>query len=628
MHPEYAVTLERVLRAERALVWAIVADTNRWDRAAGLAPPRYRWAVIDGARVRVGASRELGLTLEFVEPPYRWIEGRMLEGERRFIRGPVSAGGFTVVLDEAPGGATRVRAKAWVRGPWWVGITQRMKFARALPRYLDAVAQLLETLVDAPLGQGDVEPAVVRARRLLARAFDAPISGARSPVADDELGQRLGRLATSSGHARHITLLERTLRDAPDDEVATLRPFEVARGWQADRRDVLRTFLHATEAGLLDMRWQINCPVCRVGSANAGRMAEVGRSAHCEACDIDYGVDFARHVEAVFAPNPSVRRAQQRLFCASSPAFLPHVLAQLTATAHTTTTHAIDLAPGTLHVRVLGSSLVADVTISDPRTKLRITVTDDTLTVDASTSESAHAVVAIESQTRADHVVLIERSDWSADAALGTVVATFPEFVRLFATEAPASGVELTVGEVALVFTDLTGSTALYERIGDARAFALVEAHFREMTTVIEAEGGAVIKTMGDAVMASFPTLEEAVRASLAMVRAHDVTFGTHDLHVKVGVHAGPSLAVRANDRFDFFGTTVNVAARLQAQARSGEVVLMETAASHPRIATILADLPRRVFDADLKGIAATQSLVAVHVSHGGPRVLPRGEST
>lgn len=613
MSREHGVTLTRVFRAERAIVWAIVADTNRWDRAAGLKPPRYTWSVIDGARVRVGEARELGLELRFVERPYRFVEGRMLEGERRFVSGPVEAGGFTVTLDDVPEG-TRATARAWVRAPFWVGVPQRFKFARALPRYLDAIAALLAPLEGKPMPGTPEEPAVARARRLVEARFDVVTSGPRSAVVEDELMRRLGRLAMPDAANAHCTPLAAALRELSDDDVASMRPFELARRWDASPREVLRTFLYATEAGVLDMRWQINCPVCRVGASRVARMADIAGAAHCDACDIDYGVDFARHVEAVFAPNPAVRRATPALYCASSPAFLPHVLAQLRAHARGTETHALDLVPGRYHVRVLGSPRSADVVIDDARAQLAVRITAEALVVSASAHAGETASIVIANETDREEVVLVERTTWSADAALGTTVATFPEFARLFATEAPAAGVELAIGEVALLFSDLTGSTALYERIGDARAFALVEAHFKAMTEVVHAHGGAVIKTMGDAVMASFPTLEEAVRGGLAMVEAHERAFAEHALHVKLGVHAGPALVVRANDRFDFFGTTVNVAARLQAQARSGELVLLEAATAHPAIAPLLAARPRRTFTASLKGIAEAQALVGIDV--------------
>jgi class 3 adenylate cyclase len=81
---------------------------------------------------------------------------------------------------------------------------------------------------------------------------------------------------------------------------------------------------------------------------------------------------------------------------------------------------------------------------------------------------------------------------------------------------------------------------------------------------------------------------------------------------VKLGVHAGACLAVRANERLDFFGTTVNVAARLQAQAKAGELVVTEELAANPSVRALLEGRPRRPFEAALKGIAALQRLVGV----------------
>jgi class 3 adenylate cyclase len=121
-----------------------------------------------------------------------------------------------------------------------------------------------------------------------------------------------------------------------------------------------------------------------------------------------------------------------------------------------------------------------------------------------------------------------------------------------------------------------------------------------------------VVKTMGDAVMASFPGPADAVRAAIAMVSANETRHAAEGLGVKIGVHAGPCLAVRANERLDFFGTTVNVAARLQAQARAGEVVLTEALAEHPAVAPLLSGRPRRAFEANLKGISAVQRLVGI----------------
>jgi class 3 adenylate cyclase len=208
----------------------------------------------------------------------------------------------------------------------------------------------------------------------------------------------------------------------------------------------------------------------------------------------------------------------------------------------------------------------------------------------------------------------IERADWAPEAALGRDVLAVPDFHDLFSTEAPATGVELSIGSTVVLFSDLTGSTALYEQIGDARAFALIEQHFRSVTQAVARHGGAVLKTMGDAVMATFPRAGDAFSAALEMVRETEQLHSHHGLRLKVGLHEGPCLAVRANQRLDLFGTTVNLAARLQAQARGGQVVVLERLFQHPDIAELARRdrLDATRFEAELRGVSERQSCVAI----------------
>lgn len=390
-----------------------------------------------------------------------------------------------------------------------------------------------------------------------------------------------------------------------------MRPFELATQWGLDRREVLRAFLHATVLGLTDLKWQVNCPVCRVGAWIVDGLDSVEMSTHCAACQIHFDTDFAQHVEAVFPSNPAVRPVETALYCASSPAFLPHVFAQLEVKAGETLEEAVELPGGDMHTRVLGRAGGADVRV-EPGAGVRIVAGVEDIRFDDG-ADAGRLVITNEGDH--DVVVLLERAGWAADAVLGTVIGSFPEFVDLFATEAPRSGVDLTVGHIALLFSDLVGSTALYERVGDARAFAIVEEHFRLMSEAIRNHGGAIIKTMGDAVMASFLGEKEAVAAAREMIEAHDRAHPPDEgLGVKIGVYAGPCLAVRANDRLDYFGTTVNMAARLQAQAGASEIVVMASALEQPEVAALLEGFDRRPFDAHLKGIESDQALVGVRI--------------
>jgi class 3 adenylate cyclase len=149
----------------------------------------------------------------------------------------------------------------------------------------------------------------------------------------------------------------------------------------------------------------------------------------------------------------------------------------------------------------------------------------------------------------------------------------------------------LKITSLTFLFTDLKGSTALYERVGDLTAFDLVRAHFSALLEIIAAEKGAVVKTIGDAVMATFIRPEHALVAGLKMRAAMDrlnVERGSNDLVVKIGIHEGPCLAVMLNERQDYFGQTVNIAARVQSLSTSQEIHITAPVNDAPEVATIL----------------------------------------
>jgi class 3 adenylate cyclase len=149
----------------------------------------------------------------------------------------------------------------------------------------------------------------------------------------------------------------------------------------------------------------------------------------------------------------------------------------------------------------------------------------------------------------------------------------------------------LKITSLTFLFTDLKGSTALYERVGDLAAFDLVRAHFRALLEIINAEKGAVVKTIGDAVMATFIRPEHALVAGLRMRAAMDalnVERGTGDLVVKIGIHEGPCLAVMLNERQDYFGQTVNIAARVQGLATSQAIHITGPVIDAPAVAALL----------------------------------------
>ncbi len=171
------------------------------------------------------------------------------------------------------------------------------------------------------------------------------------------------------------------------------------------------------------------------------------------------------------------------------------------------------------------------------------------------------------------------------------------------------AGEYLEVQRLVIWFSDLTGSTALYARQGDPLAYHLVREHFDQVFDAVHQAQGVVVKTMGDGVMAVFLDGEQALRAALAAHRAladfnrHHALRGDQRLALKIGLHQGPAIVVTLNDRLDYFGTTVNVAARVSALARSWETVFTEAILADPAALSLLAAHAVEDFRTPVRGL-------------------------
>ena len=177
------------------------------------------------------------------------------------------------------------------------------------------------------------------------------------------------------------------------------------------------------------------------------------------------------------------------------------------------------------------------------------------------------------------------------------------------------------VKDITLLFTDLKGSTALYDRIGDLNAFSLVQQHFDRLQDVTVANNGTVIKTIGDAVMAAFMNPLDAVTAALAMLEEMESSNRDHSdrlLILKIGLHKGASIAVTLNDRLDYFGQAVNIAARIQSLGPAEEIYLSQEIHDYPGVEELLEPFTVERRMAQLKGVN-----LEVPVFRVSPRTAP-----
>jgi class 3 adenylate cyclase len=574
---EFHYRWEYDLRASPQALWPLVSDTNRFNHDAGL--PDVSAKGSSEAAGEVGRRRlklsKLGVGVEWEEEPFEWVRPFRFGVARRYRSGPVSEMRVAAELSEREGGGTHLVYDVRVRPrgalgravvPLQLGRFSARKFAEVFRRY-DQLALDDQTR--------NVEAS--RANRL----------GASASTLLDTL---LVKLVGAGAESRLAARLCETVESADELTLARLRPYALADAWGAPRREVLELCLRATRAGLLDLRWELLCPVCRGAQQSAASLADVRADQHCDSCRIDFTVAFDRSVEVVFRPNASVRRVEARDFCVGGPQVTPHVVVQQLVPAGETRTVAPLLEEGLHHVRTDTNADARTLLVSASGAE-ELTLGADDVDVEAGLTVSTHPVIELRNDTGGERLFRIEREAWGGQAATAAEVTALQLFRDLFAAEALRPGDQISVGQMTILFTDLRNSTRLYREIGDAVAFGAVMSHFDVLREEIAAGGGSIVKTLGDAVMAVFPRPAPALRAIInAQAALASPPEGVRPLTVKAGLHAGPCIAVTLNGRLDYFGSNVNIAARLEPLSTGEDCVITSDVCRDPEVSALLAD--------------------------------------
>lgn len=581
------------LRSSPEALWPLVADTNRFDRDAGLPPvERLRKPDADervsGHRVRIKLG---GMKIEWDEKPFEWVRPERFGVERDYLTGPIKKLRVLLELNPDAGGGTRLVYQVWSQPrnllgalliPIQAGIVARKKFGETFRRY-DKLASI---------AQPDEAASAQRTKVQFAPGGLARLESARAVLVEQgvapELADRL---------ARH-------LRTADEMELTHMRPYALADRWGVPRRAVLELFLRATRAGLLDLQWDMLCPLCR-GAQSSAALGGVRRQVHCESCNIDFAVNFERSVELTFRPNAAVREIAAREYCIGGPGVTPHVVAQQFVAAESAREFTLALEPGRYRLRAASLPGGRFFSVAENGAARIAFLAGGGGWPDDEPCVSTKPVLHLTNATSLDLPFLIERMAWTDQAATAAEVTALQVFRDLFSSEALRPGEEISVGTLAVLFTDLRDSTQLYREIGDAPAFGLVMNHFDVLREAIAVEGGALVKTIGDAVMAVFRRPVGAVNAVLRAQRAV-AAMGAPPLTLKAGIHAGPCIAVTLNERLDYFGSTVNFAARVQRFSEGGDVVISDAMRADPEVAELLGkpdtNLHVEPFAATIKG--------------------------
>ncbi|HLM24712.1 MAG TPA: adenylate/guanylate cyclase domain-containing protein [Pyrinomonadaceae bacterium] len=594
---EYHKRWEFDLKSSPERLWPFIADTNRFNRDTGV--PSIE---VDSAGKRLRNARRkvrlsmYGLPVEWEEQPFEWVKPFRFGIERVYNKGPIARLRVLAQLTPKPDGGTHLIYEMWSTPrnfPGAVAIPVQLNLVVAR-RFRDSIKKYDDSAFKGAVAE-TVQPNTSQS------SFDLSRLGS--------LKQKLiADLESTESPERKIPVAERLadfLEHGDDLAVSRIRAYKLADDWQEPRRLVLEICLRATRIGLLDFQWDLLCPLCR-GPQESGRsLKDIETDVHCDTCKIDFTVNFDRYVELTFRPNPAVRRVSVPFYCVGSPHWTPHVVAQQLLPAGDKRELTLPLESGSYRMRALELPGSQDVTVSpDGDAAAQVTLSNNGWSREA-LHVSEKFSLALQNDTEAEQLLILERMEWSDQATTAAEVTALQMFRDLFASEALRPGEQISVGTLTVLFTDLRHSTQLYREIGDATAFGRVMSHFDVVRKAIAEHDGAVVKTIGDAVMAVFRSAADGLLAMLEVQQALATPAdGSIPLQLKAGLNTGPCIAVTLNDRLDYFGSTVNMAARLEPLSTGSDVIISGSVYEDTRVRELIDSQELSVveFDMSLKG--------------------------
>lgn len=464
-------------------------------------------------------------------------------------------------------------------------------------------------------------------------------------MSTDTLGHRLAIVERDSGlPAELVERFGAWVRRATDEELYRVPVLRWAQQHEVPEDEALRLFLHAAHTGIFEMLWGVLCPACGMVINTPGGLRALGPDPHCQLCRVDFPAAMDDQVEVMFTVEPAIRPLRfhdparvdpvadsARMFF--SPSMVvegPHqsMISQVSAASAVPprgrVTVTVQAVPGRMYAFVAASvhgvSFFQSVE-GGPR-QVRLEALDGAMIPPRGTLGAGPIEVELVNAYEQTLTLIVldlgPHFDFGvtppADQVMyrvqpflsGKRVLTSQAFRDQFRGEVIGDS-GLRIKNLAVLFTDLQSSTALYERVGDLRALALVREHFDRIGDVVARHRGAVVKTIGDAVMAAFGEPDRAVAAAAGIVRAVGrIDADGTPMAAKVGVHQGSCIAIQTNHQIDYFGTAVNVAARVQGLARGGEIVITDSVWNVPGVQGLVDDfgLRARPDRVDLRGIA------------------------
>jgi len=555
-------------------LWPLISDTNLLFSQLKL--PKVKQTAISRSEKKGFlqlASDNFRSYNVWEEEPYHWEKPYRFGTKRYYKVGFISSLRFSVDLDPADEG-TRIQLKLWVEPrnnllksvlSFYFSNVLKYRFRKTLLLFDDC-------------NQKDQMPYQLEKEHRLSRSRSKRIE------------QICQNLVSITRRRRIVMRLKELLQKGSDQELQTIEPYELAEQWGEKKYSILNVFLHAAKHDLLDFGWDISCPGCRAQKYHIRKMNELQGPLYCDYCEEKFDIDFNGNVHLVFKPHPLIRKLSDKKFCHGGPQLKPHLAIQQHLKPGDTTYLKVKLDPGTHYVKLAErkGKLVLHVK-EDAEDDISIIFDNEELsqqTIEISTEPN----LILQNISSENLLCYIEKKQWNEKGLYASEVSSLHEFRTLFSREILKDGEKVKAKNLTILFTDLLDSTSIYLDQGEEIAIGQVMSHFKIIQQIVAEERGAIVKTIGDSVMAVFHEPISSIRAVERIQQIFSTSTSLGDsFKLKAGIHIGDCTAVNLNSRIDFFGTAVNIASRLVDVAKEKEIIVSEQVYNHAEVRRYLS---------------------------------------
>jgi class 3 adenylate cyclase len=514
-------------------IWPYLIDTSKMNFEMGFPPREEREK--DGETYVT--TKTLGRSEEWIEKPWIWVHEKEIQQHRIFLKGWMSRHRGIFSVEETGPESTRV----FIYFRWG---------------FRNAFSFMLFKFVPSAL------------EKSFAKFFEE-----KTKVIREGRKEKFKKVPLNVGRTDSYTTIRDYFLVADPLDLDRIHVKEIAGRFGLELQDVSSSCLRMVKDGELALSWDVICPHCRGARAETTSISGLTGSGECGPCGTTFTTDAQESVEVVFHLTPKLRDIPKVVYCAAEPAKKKHIKLYQGLGPGVSKTYQMKLPPGMYRLRRKNETDAIYLDLSDQDG-------EKFLSWDGSDSRrrkiSTQFELTLKNLSSEKDFITLEEAWWFNDRLLSGEALSNPLIRDIFSEDHLQTGLKLNVGNQVILFTDIVGSTPFYKNSGDAVALKYVQIHYKEVSELITRHQGVVVKYIGDAIMAAFLDLEKAMACTIAIHKLYNQDRADNPIRLRASFHEGKVLCANMNVGLDYFGNTVNQAAKIQKYAEALEIAVTD----------------------------------------------------